>query len=115
MVINRDGILERQFLSRYLAIILVFSDSSFCLVFYLHFFVLPNAIHELSFLVSQIFCGFLKPEKSMEQKTRVFCQTDFQEFHLSTGSTARTRIQDISDPSIKKGTVKKEATQIIGK
>ncbi len=59
----------------------VYSESCFCMVFYPHFSDLQNAIHEYrlySCLVSQV----EGTVNSMDQKTRVFCQTDVLEFHL---------------------------------
>jgi hypothetical protein len=69
------------------------------MVFYPHFSVLQNAIHDT--LLCSCFADFfmnifntreeygflLNPPvegivNSIEQKTRVFCQTDVQEFHL---------------------------------
>ncbi len=44
--VRRDGILERHFSRDFWAKIQVFSDSSFCPVFYSHFSFLLNAIHE---------------------------------------------------------------------
>ncbi len=45
----------------FLGIYWVFSDSSFCLVFYPHFSLLQNAVHEKNRVF--LFRGFFKPEK----------------------------------------------------
>ncbi len=86
--VSRDGILERQFQSRFR----VFLDSSFGLVFYpLFTFYTMLFMNRLEFACfAYFFVRIFKTREgtlnSMEQNTRYFCQIYVQEFHLRPGS-----------------------------